>query len=151
MPDPALEVLVKELRGAKNTAEFLAGVYGVLKPALLASYEALRAAAHPIADQPTRRLLGFVIEEKNAQLEWGRAALAALVPSPSATKEWEDRLKAFLTAAGGVDGTATRGEPPTVLREEKRVQACAGSPARCEIFARMELAWRGSFTGESGA
>src|ERR1700733_15198369 len=60
VPDPALENFIEELRHSTTSAEFLTGIYGVLKPALVAAYEALLAAAHPIADQPTRRLLRFI-------------------------------------------------------------------------------------------
>ena len=115
VPDPALEAFIGELRQAANTAEFLVGIYEVLKPALLESYEVLRAAAHPIADQPTRRLMRFVIEEKKEQLAWGRKALAALAPASEPISAWEAHLRASLAAAGGVDGTESRveaGEPP---------------------------------------
>ncbi len=116
VPDPALETFVGELRKAATTAEFLTGIYGVLKPALAASYEALRAAAHPIADQPTRRLLRFVLEEKAEQLAWGREALAALAPASKILQDWEAHLQAYLAAAGGADGTALRIDPGQPLR-----------------------------------
>jgi hypothetical protein len=110
VPDPALEAFIGELRQAANTSEFLAGIYGVLKPALLASYEALLAVAHPIADQPTRRLLHFIIQEKNEQLAWGRGALSALSPATESISAWEAHLRAYLAAAGGVDGTEPRND-----------------------------------------
>jgi Protein of unknown function (DUF455) len=108
VPDPALEAFILELRQAANTAEFLCGIYGVLKPALLAAYEELFAAAHPIADHPTRRFLQFVIEEKRQQTAWGNEALAALRPSPESTSAWEAHLRTYLAAAGGTDGTKER-------------------------------------------
>ena len=108
VPDPALETFIEELRHAANTAEFLVGIYGVLKPALLAAYEALLEAAHPIADHPTRRLLRFVIEEKIEQIAWGKKALAALAPSSKSIADWETHLRAYLAAAGGASGTASR-------------------------------------------
>ena len=110
VPDPALEAFIKELRQAANSAEFLTAIYGVLKPGLLAAYEALLAASHPIADQPTRRLLRFVIEEKKEQIAWGKEALAALVPSSESIAAWETRLRACLAAAGGASGTEPRVE-----------------------------------------
>jgi len=109
VPDPALETFIGELQQATTTAEFLTGIYGVLKPALLASYEALRAVAHPLADQPTRRLLHFVIQEKTEQIAWGREAISALSPSPGSTSAWEAHLRAHLVSIGGVDGTGSRG------------------------------------------
>jgi uncharacterized ferritin-like protein (DUF455 family) len=108
VPDPALEAFILELRQAANTAEFLCGIYGVLKPELLAAYEALFAASHPIADHPTRRFLRFMIEEEREQISWGRGALAALRPSPESTSAWEAHLRACLAAAGGIDGTKER-------------------------------------------
>ncbi len=108
VPDPALEAFILELRQAANTSEFLCGIYGVLKRELLAAYEALFAAAHPIADHPTRRFLQFVIEEKRQQIAWGDEALAALRPSPESNSTWEARLRTYLAAAGGTDGTKER-------------------------------------------
>ncbi len=108
VPDPALEAFVEELRRPADTAEFLRGVYRVLKPALLAAYRALHAEAHPLADHPTRRLLRFFIPEKEEQVAWGDAAIAALAPETPASAAWEAHLRAFLAAAGGVDGAAPR-------------------------------------------
>ncbi|MGB8356457.1 MAG: DUF455 family protein [Chthoniobacteraceae bacterium] len=108
VPDPALEIFIGELRQSANTAEFLRGIYGVLKPAMMASYEQLLADAHPLADQPTRRLLHFITHEKTGQIGWGREALSALAPTSDAVTSREACLRAFLAAAGGVDGTGPR-------------------------------------------
>jgi len=118
VPDPALETFVGELRRAANAAEFLTGIYGVLKPALLASYEALLLVAHPIADQPTRRLMAFIIREKNEQLRWGREALSALSPTSDSISAWEIHLRAHLSAAGGVDGAEPRTDAAPLPRRE---------------------------------
>ena len=115
VPDPALETFIGELRRAETTAEFLTGIYRVLKPGLIASYKALLSVAHPLADQPTRRILRFVIQEKSEQMAWGEEALSTLVPSSEAILAWETHVRAYLAAAGGVDGTASRiaaVEPP---------------------------------------
>jgi hypothetical protein len=118
VPDPALESFIEELRHSANTGEFLTGIYGVLKPALLASYEALLAASHPLADHPTRRLLRFMIQEKAEQIAWGREALSALVPATDSITAWENHLRTHLAAAGGVDGTESYAPTTALSRRE---------------------------------
>jgi hypothetical protein len=112
VPDPTLAVLVDELRTANSSLELLAGIYEVLKPAMVAAYRAHLAEAHPIADQPTRRLLQFTLAEDEAQIAWGRAAVVALqrrgeVDKPSLVA-WERHLRDCLAAAGGVNGDDER-------------------------------------------
>lgn len=119
-PDPALAAFCEELKRAADSREFLVGVYGVLKPALTAAFREHLAQAHPIADQPTRRLLGFVLAEEEEQRAWGEAALASLVTDAATSPAmiaWKNHLLAWLGAAGGVHGEAVRtpasGLPPS--------------------------------------
>jgi len=116
VPDPALETFIGQVRQAATPAEFLTALYRVVKPALLVSYRKLLQEAHPLADQPTRRLLRFIIQEKEEQLLWAGQAVAALCRATPENSAWEAHLAAWLAAAGGVDGSGNRGEPSQPLR-----------------------------------
>jgi len=114
VPDPALATFVEELKRASGTAEYLSGVYTVLKPALAAAFREHLAQSHPVADQPTRRLLRMALAELEEQIAWGQAALAAL----GGQAVFAAHLTAYLAAAGGIHGESGRvaaGELPPAL------------------------------------
>src|SRR3989304_3349539 len=54
-PDAALDRSRDEILGAETTLEKLVGLYGVLKPALLAAYQTHYQNSNPLVDHPTRR------------------------------------------------------------------------------------------------
>jgi uncharacterized ferritin-like protein (DUF455 family) len=92
---------------AQNTVELLAGIYGVVKPALLAAYQAYHRATNPLADAITGRLLRFIILEEEEHVAWGQQTLAVLLDTPEkveAAQAWQDHLRAYLAAAGDVAG-----------------------------------------------
>ena len=106
-PDPRLCALMDEVLRARNTVELLAGVFGVLRPALLDAYRHHQAKNNPLFDHPTVRLMRIAIEEEQQMLDWGRTALAALTADQSAqsvARNWEAHLRAYLDAAGGLMG-----------------------------------------------
>jgi hypothetical protein len=131
--DPALEAFFEELLHSRSTRELLTGVYRVLKPSLLTAVEEHRAAANPLADQPTFRLLRFLELEEREQMEWGRRALEAL---GGASAEWERRLSAFLEAAGGAGG---QGDRTSDLPEPRATEPLelVRMPRRDERFTRV--------------
>ncbi len=115
VPDPALEAFVEQLRRARSTIELLVGIYEIAQAELTAAFQTHLAEANPLTDQPTRRLLRFVIGEDEEQLAWGRAAIAALstqsaAPATGTLDAWRTHLRAYLAAAGGVHGESTRTE-----------------------------------------
>lgn len=106
-PDPRLLALMDEVLRARNTLELLAGVFCVLRPALLDAYRQHQAANNPLFDHPTVRLMRIAIEEEQQMVDWGQAALAALTPDEPAqavAQGWENHLRAYLDAAGGITG-----------------------------------------------
>ena len=106
VPHPALEIVFDELRQAASTPELLCGLYEVVLPALRDALVRHREAAHPVADQPTRRLLRFGLIEVDDILDYGRAAVAALVDPAARAEALPARaaLTRALEAAGGIDG-----------------------------------------------
>jgi uncharacterized ferritin-like protein (DUF455 family) len=146
VPDPALAAFTAELRRAATSAEFLAGFYAVLKPALAQAFRDHLAQAHPLADQPTRRLLQFALAEEEQQIAWGRAALAAvsaaagLTPAAPALTAWQNHLSAYLAAAGGVHGEAARPDP--VALPPPRAAQPASTARVPQRDARFPHVWR---------
>lgn len=106
-PDPRLTALMDEALRARGTVELLTGVFRVLRPALLAAFREHLETTHPLFDFPTCRLLRIAIPEEEQMIAWGEAALAVLIAdseSRDTAEAWEQRLRAYLTAAGGVSG-----------------------------------------------
>src|SRR5512133_2768460 len=79
IPHPALERLCDEVLNAPSSPELLMGIYGVVLPAVAKEMSGHRDAAHPLADQPTRRLCDAALGDLNAMLSWGGKALESLV------------------------------------------------------------------------
>ncbi len=106
-PSPELDRFFDELLAAQDTLEKIAGLYGVLKPALLDAYRAHYDHANPLVDHPTRRILRFMIIEEEDAVRWGEQALAALTENEAdrqRAETWMAHLRAYLQAAGGIMG-----------------------------------------------
>ena len=114
IPDPALDAFFQELIRSRTTLELVTGVYRIVKPASIAAMKRHLAAASPLADQPTLRLLRFILLEEEEQLAWGRRALSSLVDSEEdkgqvdALESWSAHLRSYLDAAGGIAGDGDR-------------------------------------------
>ena len=67
----------RRLRQAPTTEALLVGVYELALPALRDGLERHRRETHPVADQPTVRLLRFALLELEDLIGYGRAAVAA--------------------------------------------------------------------------
>ena len=132
VPDPALATFFRELRTAKDSTEFLIGVYAVLKPAFAAAARTHLRESHPIADHPTRRLLNMMLPEEDQQIVWGGAALDALLHQVKRSHDdpallaWRHHLESYLAGAGGIHGENTR--QPTNDLPPSRASAADDSP-----------------------
>ena len=116
-PDDALTALLDEAGRAADTVELLAGIHGLIKPALLAAYRWHLATTNGVADFPTVREIRIIAREEAEQIEWAEEALAELCQEPAAPERaaaWKRHLQTFLDAAGGIAGREARGqaEPP---------------------------------------
>jgi len=110
-PNTDLDRFLDEMLWAENTLEKLVGLYGVLKPALLAAYRTHYETANPLVDHPTRRMLRLLMLEEEEAVEWGKAAITALTEDPAdglRAVAWADHLHAYLQAAGGIMGDEDR-------------------------------------------
>ena len=85
----------------RQTGQRLAGIYRVLKPHLLVTYQRHLAAANPVYEPPTRRILERVITEERRHIAAGTVVLRHL---DARADEWVARLGQALDEAGGVAG-----------------------------------------------
>ena len=117
-PSADLKTFIDELLTAQDTLEKMVGLYGVLKPALLAAYRQHFSHAHPLADHATRRMLKMIMADEEEILEWGEAAVEAVSARPEAKARadaWSAHFRDYLQAAGGIMGDESRPEklPPS--------------------------------------
>ena len=106
-PDPAIDRFFDELLTAQDTVEKIAGLYGVLKPALLAAYRTHYEKSNPVIDHPTRRMIKHILVDEAEIMEWGVGAVTAVTQSPSIqakADQWQAHLNAYLQNMGGIMG-----------------------------------------------
>jgi hypothetical protein len=92
---------------AGESLERVVGVYRVLKPHLLATYRAHLAAANPVYEPPTRRILERCIAEEERHVAAGAVVLERLLadePRQQRAVAWEGVLCEALAEARGVAG-----------------------------------------------
>ena len=134
-PDAALDAFLDEVLRARDTAELVAGVYGVARPALLGAIRDHLAAANPLVDHPTARILRWILLEEEEAVAWGERALGALAAHDDAAREraasWQRHLLAYLAAAGGVAG----GEEAAPREAGESAAAALPPPRAAEPFA----------------
>ncbi len=143
VPEPALAAFMQVVSGARTSLEFLVAVYGVLKPAMAASMRDHLEQTHPLADQPTRRLLRWVLGEEEEQLAWGRAAIKATLARLKLTEDdpgvvkWRRCVEAGLAAAGGIDGHGERPANGPTATDELFPASTSRIPQRDERFPHV--------------
>jgi uncharacterized ferritin-like protein (DUF455 family) len=103
--DRALIDVLARLPSTRSDAEFLGGVYQVVKPAVLAAVERYLAHSDPLDDAPSHRMLRVVVMELREQLSefntWWEA-LPVIDREPA--MPWQDWLRDALDQAGSVFG-----------------------------------------------
>jgi hypothetical protein len=140
-----LGTFLEEALRCRSSVEYLTGVYGVVKPALLRAYQRYLSEANPLVDQPTHRLLATILPEEEAHLAWGAEALAELTAAPEREAEsaaWRAHLEAYLAAAGGIDGDAARPDAPLPAPRSAEPFRVAREAARESRFqTRVPKGW----------
>lgn len=107
VPDERLEAFFQELIRSESTLELMVGIYGVAKRELIRALRKHLAETNPLMDQPTCRVLKFILLEEEEMLAWGEQAIAALARNDEdhlTAGKWQKHLTEFLTAAGGFPG-----------------------------------------------
>jgi hypothetical protein len=113
--DEALEHLMAEAVHAPNENDLLAGIFRVIKPALVEAYRWHLAQTFANPDAPTLYAFKHILIDEEEQIRWGAEALA-----DHPVGEWEAYIGDLLVAAGGITGNETRQPAPAIspLRKE---------------------------------
>jgi hypothetical protein len=112
-PDHALAILFDEAEHLPGVYPFMAALTRVLEPALVAAYEAYVTTANELADYASVRLLRQALADAAEHALLLGSALSRLAPDQedeTLAVLWARKLRAYLDAAGGLDGSANRGE-----------------------------------------
>ena len=143
---------IEEAEQPGQTVERLVGVYRVLKPHLLATYEDHMRRANEVYEPPTRRILARCAEDERRHIAAGLAVLQHLVTSPALearASAWQTRIEGLLAAAGGVSGA---GLPPAADLEPAATSASlSDDPQELIGLARAGIPWAISEDLESEA
>ncbi len=105
--DPALETLMAEAINAPDARSLLAGIFRVIKPALLNAYRWHRQQTFANPDAPTLYALKHILLDEEEHLAWAAAEFGG---QPAG--EWELYLARLLAHAGGVTGAEARAAKP---------------------------------------
>ena len=98
---------LEALEAPEETVERVVGVYRVLKPQLLAAYEAHLASTNAVYEPPTCRILTRCIADERRHVAAGETIARHLLRTPALAERAraaEARLWALLEAAGGATG-----------------------------------------------
>lgn len=142
--DPLLDAAVECFAAAQHDYELVAGVYLVLKPALLDAYERYAAATFDIYDHPSVIVLKALIARTRDQILWAKSIVDEMTDSGEKRRNvqrWTQFLRDVLTAIGGIDGNGEKSPLPpappaysTLLpfseaRRDERFRIAIASPA----------------------
>lgn len=106
--DSALEDLMYEAIHAPNERDLLAGLFRVIKPALVEAYRWHMQQTFANPDAPTLYAMKHIVLDEDEQLSWAKTELA-----DHPVGEWEAYISDLLSATGGITGNEPRGEKPS--------------------------------------
>ncbi|MBM7565292.1 hypothetical protein [Paenibacillus sacheonensis] len=147
-PDNDLAELTEQSLRSPTTLCLLVALFEVVKPAQLEAIGIYLNKAQPLVDEPTRRLLGHQLMDREAQLAWGREAIAHISGlADEAERElaarWRSWLLALLAAAGGPDGSGERKPADASLAVPAEPFALPDKSTRDGRFATSVVKMRG--------
>lgn len=105
--DDALEHLMAEAIHAPSEQDLLAGIFRVIKPALVDAYRWHLAQTFANPDAPTLYAFKHILIDEDEQIRWAAEELAGYPVG-----EWEQYIRNLLAAAGGITGNETRQPVP---------------------------------------
>ncbi|MBX3016227.1 MAG: hypothetical protein KF832_32200, partial [Caldilineaceae bacterium] len=131
--DKALEHLMAEALHAPSEADLLAGLFRVIKPALVDAYRWHIGQTFANPDAPTLYAFKHILLDEEEQLHWAAEHIA-----DHPVGEWEAYIASLLDAAGGVTGRhpRTASTPPPATRQPFTPPRQAARDARFSLFNR---------------
>lgn len=110
--DEALLRVLRKLPSTRSDLEFLAGVYGAVKPAVFDALAAYLEQSDPLDDAPTHRIIPQIIREMRAQFgEYQKLIKPWSQDGLRQTEPWQAWLREALALAGGMNGPDTGAAP----------------------------------------
>ncbi|HEX3627439.1 MAG TPA: hypothetical protein VH280_18690 [Verrucomicrobiae bacterium] len=105
-PDAVLALFMDEAIHCKSDAEYLLGVYEIVRPELLAAIQAHLHETQQLVDYPTVRILKFLCMEMEEQIALGKALIARFVTDAQRAEaaEYVRNLRDTLEKIGGIAG-----------------------------------------------
>jgi hypothetical protein len=109
-PSVEYAAFLDTLDQAEDTAQFLVGIYRILKPRLIAACQLHLSQCDPLIDEPSIRLLQRIIADETRAVLEGRQALDALVTAPEMESLllWQARLEKMAQALGDLGAQPLR-------------------------------------------
>src|SRR5207302_775808 len=107
----------------------------------LAAIDKYLAESNPVADHPSCRALKIIRREQQEIVEWGRAALEAVLADDAARQKsaaWAWHLQAYFAAANDIGGTSTKVNTP--LPQPRSAQ-----PLPLDLTPQRDLRFHGLF------
>jgi hypothetical protein len=169
IPHPALQRLCDEVLCAPTTPTLLIGVYDVLIPELIASFEAYLATTNPLADAPSVRVARFALLELHDIAEFGRkankisrnaqasgfrgsesdASAFQLMGAEcdSRITEWRALLGNCLLAAGGLSGRQTEPQDGRGRTSSELKPIFSAKPFEFDPVPKRDARFQDSFNG----
>jgi uncharacterized ferritin-like protein (DUF455 family) len=155
--DPQLVGFLEQLTRAQNDAEFALGIYRVVKPALIATYQAYLAGGDALDDAPSFYHISHIVIDEQEHLDEA-SSIIDMLPQDDlvAARPWEEYLQAYLSAIGGVLGEGPRSQVPNdspyarrppyeipmrAARDPRFHPATVESPLRPPRTPREEQVW----------
>ncbi|MGH7976688.1 MAG: hypothetical protein ACREC8_08495, partial [Limisphaerales bacterium] len=105
-PDAVLALFMDEVIHCRNDAEYLLGIYEIVRPELLAAIQAHLRETQPLVDYPTVRILKFLCVEMEDQIALGKALIARFMTDGQRAEaaEYVQNLRDTLEKIGGFSG-----------------------------------------------
>ena len=109
-PDASLDLFFDEILSAPTVEALVLGLYDRAVPAVIRVLEHFLSDTNRLFDHPSYRVCRLTLVELQDVREYGDEAVRCLVTEQqrAALSEWLHLLDRALTAAGGIDGTASQ-------------------------------------------
>lgn len=133
--DLALEQLMAEAIHAPDERSLLAGLFRVIKPALVEAYRWHSQQTFANPDAPTLYALKHILLDEAEHVAWAEAEFAG-----QASSDWERYLEQLLAMAGGITGAETRAQQPA-QPASRRPFRTAMIAARDDRFRILQRHW----------
>jgi len=143
VPDEKLKAWLDEALRAKNSAELIVGIYGVIRPALSGALREHLEQTNPLIDHPTVRMLRWMLQEETEMQNWGGQVIQALCKKTEdheTAQAWKKHLSYFLGQAGGVGG-----KEPAPAQEPAFAPRSDGGEYKMELEPKRDFRFRDVF------